>query len=105
MSMMLAVFGALGCALSQSTHASPAPNPLWEVALERGGDVWMARADGSGLKRLIKNAKDPHWSRNGKKVAFSRSGDVWVLNLTTHTQRRVTRFTEKDRAPVTERLR
>lgn len=92
MSIVLAVFAAA------SGAAAPLPDPHWEVAFARGGDVWMARANGSHLKRLAKKANDPRWSPDGRKLAFSRNGAVWVLNLATGKERRVAQFSAKDKA-------
>jgi TolB protein len=64
----------------------------------RGGqrcDIYVMKADGSGLRRLTRNRGSgfPLWSPNGKKIAFLRGypHGVWVMNADGSGQRRVAR--------------
>jgi Tol biopolymer transport system component len=65
-------------------------------------DIWVARRDGSGLRRLTTHAavdEQPAWSPDGTRLAFRSErdglGDIWVMNadgtglvnLTRNTQR------------------
>lgn len=75
--------------------------PAWTWALpgdglivfesDRGGqsDIWIMEADGSNQRNLTNDKGDdlfPSWSRDGKKIAWSRggrapSGEIWIMNL------------------------
>jgi TolB protein len=73
------------------------------------GDIYVMRADGSGVRRLTRNegagwAWFPIWSPNGRKIAFSRvvpppkppysrgwKLEVWVMNADGSGQRRLAR--------------
>jgi hypothetical protein len=49
-----------------------------------GGDVWLARADGSQSRPLAHTIGDesaPRWSPNGRFLAFRLDGDVWIADL------------------------
>jgi hypothetical protein len=39
------------------------------------------RPDGSGLRRITRDARDhgPAWASDGSRLAFSRTGDIWVV--------------------------
>jgi Tol biopolymer transport system component len=37
-----------------------------------GVDVYTSRADGSGLRRVLRNASDPQWSRDGERLLVVR---------------------------------
>jgi TolB protein len=46
-----------------------------------GWNIWVARADGSGAKRIARNANDPTWSRDGRTIAFSSNRDGADSNI------------------------
>jgi Tol biopolymer transport system component len=60
-------------------------NPAWApnggvIAYNRGRDLWIMRADGSGQRLLARNAASPAWSPGGTRIAFLRAGDPWVMS-------------------------
>jgi len=76
------------------SHSFAGVSPAWSpdgkrIAFARwsskiGYSIWIARADGSDAKRIVKNATHPTWSRNGL-IAFAsnRDGadsDVWTMH-------------------------
>ena len=90
-------------------------NPAWSpdgtrIAFERGKrqrspcswcpglwgyDVYVMNADGSGQQRLTRGASQPHWSPDGRKIAFvsqrDGNGDIWLMNADGSDQRNLTR--------------
>jgi Tol biopolymer transport system component len=58
------------------------------------GDIYVAKADGKGVRRLVRNGTFPSWSPDGKEIAFLRNGrtpispdsiwtknaSIWVMN-------------------------
>lgn len=55
-------------------------------------EVAVINADGSGLRALTRNKVDdfsPVWSPNRRRIAFSRSGAVWLMNADGSRQRRL----------------
>jgi Tol biopolymer transport system component len=66
--------------------SSPAfsPDSAWiAFASTRSGasEVWVARADGTGARRVTElgDCHDPSWSPDGSALCFERSGEVWAV--------------------------
>jgi len=81
----VAVVVAALCVLSaaQVVPAAPARSGgLIALSIEEGdySDLYVIRADGTGLRRLTKTPKvteeSPTWSSDGRRIAFSRHGQV-----------------------------
>lgn len=53
-------------------------------------DIWQARPDGRGLKRLIVGAAQPAWSPDGRMIAFTRGGDIYLASAAGKVIRRMT---------------
>ena len=71
------------------------------LAFSHRGDIWKARPDGSGLRRLTRTRgpeEDPAWSPNGRRIAYrdSRRGfnlndEIYVMNADGSRRRNLTR--------------
>jgi Tol biopolymer transport system component len=66
----------------------------------RSGDeeIWVARADATGVRRLTRNPGpdlSPAWSSDGRRIAWSRSGEIWTMNANGSGQKRVVRKAER----------
>lgn len=68
----------------------------WEVRHQPGpderSDIFTVRPDGSGNQRLTftRNASKPKWSPGGRRIAFERPGEVWVMNADGSAKQRLT---------------
>lgn len=64
-----------------------------QLAFVRGGDIWIANADGSAQHRLTDTAaadSQPAWSPNGRRIAFLRgTRQVWIMNADGSGARRI----------------
>jgi Tol biopolymer transport system component len=62
----------------------------------RSGDeeVYLARADGTGVRRLTKLPGpdlSPAWSSDGRRLAWSRSGEIWTMSASGTGKERLVR--------------
>ena len=60
----------------------------------RSGDeeIYVANADGSGVRRLTSSAGpdlSPAWSSGGRRLAWSRKGEIWRMSASGATKSRV----------------
>lgn len=68
---------------------------FWSGKEERGGDIWIIRADGSGARQLTaaQPSDDPSWSPDGREILFStgRNGrnELWVMDKDGRNQRKL----------------
>lgn len=53
-------------------------------------DVYVMRADGTDVRLLARDAADPVATRDGKRIAFVRKGEIWEMARDGSTQRRLT---------------
>lgn len=87
-----------GVAISFSASGAadlPAPSELGRLAFVRDGNLWIAKGDGTGQKRIAFKGKAPVWSPDGKQIAFLRSGEAWVMNLARMKARQVSHTSGK----------
>jgi Tol biopolymer transport system component len=57
--------------------SDPVPSPDGaHVAFERGGSLWVMRPDGRGQRLLARNAIDPAWTPDSRRIAYVRINDV-----------------------------
>jgi Tol biopolymer transport system component len=79
-----------------------APAAVWSpdgrrIAFWDDFAIYVVNADGSGLRRLTRNAfEGPGWSPDGRKLIFVRSADLWVMNADGSGQRNLTRTQRGD---------
>lgn len=70
-------------------------SPAWSsdgrrLAFERGGAIYVIRADGTRLRRLtppLRGGKQPAWSPSGREIAFTRKGALFVMRSDGSRQR------------------
>jgi len=76
----------LSLALALPTKSALPPLALvskWQVAFQRGNDVWIASGDGANPHMILPNADDPSWSRDGMKLAFRRGKHIYIYDVKT----------------------
>lgn len=45
----------------------------------RGRGIYVMRADGSGVRRIVAGSSDPVWSPDGRRIAYSRGDNIAVV--------------------------
>lgn len=100
-------FLVLAAAAFLAPAAAGAGGPIL-FASDRDGDyeLYAARRDGSGLRKLTRNRANDHtpvWSPDGRRIAFvsDRDGDeeIWVMRADGSNARQVTRNRATDLLP------
>lgn len=77
---------------SGASRIMPKPSPAWRIVYERGSDLWVMNANGSGKHRLIADASQPALLFSRKKIAFVRRGNVFVAGIGGTNIRQVTHW-------------
>lgn len=113
-----AVLGLPGLAFTaRAAETPPAPDDAaiaYALSGERGSEIALVRADGTG-RRLLTHATNrrissygPAWSPDGKTIAFSRTDrpggeeaetDIWLVNADGTGLRQVTRMPGEEYSP------
>ncbi len=91
---------AIVLSAGQAAQASfPGENGL--IAYPAADGIHVMRDDGTGdrLVATVANARDPAWSRDGRRIAFAADGEVFVLDLKNGRVRRVTSTAAIEREP------
>lgn len=94
--LFLVLFAATANAAPRQV-AAPEIFRKWPIAFVRNGNIWTAKADGSGQRLAIKHAGVPCWSPDKKRLAFYRDGNIWVANADGSRQRQLTHFGKRHR--------
>ena len=99
------VVAASAAASSASTNTHPGRNGL--IAFEANGahgrsGIAVVHADGRGFRMLTRQAGDsgPAWSPRGRRLVFSRGGDLYAIGADGTGLRRLTRGPGSDRDPT-----
>jgi Tol biopolymer transport system component len=77
----------------QASNSIATMLPPNQILLVRGNDLYVLDPGESRLHRLTKTPEreaGPAVSRDGRKIAFSRDGDIWVMSVNATNQRRLT---------------
>ncbi len=64
--------------------ARPTPEFVWSPDSRRlayldGGDLYVVVADGSGRRKLAKDADDPQWSPDSSRIGYIHANDVYAI--------------------------
>ncbi len=64
--------------------ARPTPEFVWSPDSRRlayldGGDLYVVAADGSGRRKLAKDADDPQWSPDSARIGYVHANDVYAV--------------------------
>ena len=91
--------GALGGISVRPAHAA-FPGKNGKIAFEgKPLSIHTIRPDGSHRRRLTRNGREPAFSANGKKIAFERDGDIWLMRANGSHKKRLTRGGAYDYSP------
>jgi TolB protein len=111
--LVLLLLAAVGCG-SEAVPSLRGPISLRSlhgmIVFSRKGDIWSARADGTGLRRLTSRRGDefdPSWSPDGSRIVYrdSRRGinvndEIYVMNADGSQQRNLTRTVWDEWSPA-----
>jgi len=91
---------------SDATKAVTVPKPPLvgtngRIVFARDGDIYAMPPDSQFAPTLIaNNGSQPVWSPDGTEIAFTRGGDIWVMNAGGSNQRQLTNTAALDRSPT-----
>ena len=99
--------GSSDIALTQTSSAFE-QNPSWSVngkiAYERNGQIWVMNADGTNQMQFPGITQpaplSPVWSPDGTILAFTSSGEIWLIQENGMFERRLTMNSTVDTDPI-----
>jgi Tol biopolymer transport system component len=81
----------LGSISVRPAHAA-FPGKNGKIAFEgKPLSIHTIRPDGSRKRRLTRSGRNPAFSANGRKIAFERRGDIWVMRANGSHKKRLIR--------------
>lgn len=84
------VVGVLAAPAMRAEAAYPGGNG--RIAFELSSNIYTVPAGGSAATKLTSDglSHSPRWSPDGKRIAFNRAGDIWVMNANGTLRRQLT---------------
>src|SRR5687767_6650099 len=102
-----ATAAAFASSLASAGEVHSTPRPAAELAFARAGDIYAARLDGTGLRKLVATRAyegEPTWSPNGRRFLFVRepagNADIYVAAADGTHVRRLTHARGNDYTPA-----
>jgi Tol biopolymer transport system component len=85
---------AFGCA------DTPPPDDFGSPAPPANGGICLADADGSDVRRIVRDGGQPTWSPDGRWIAFVRDFDIYIMRSDGSDVRRITGDEGRQAFPV-----
>jgi len=85
------------------TAGGPEGKIIYYAKREKGYDIFLMNADGSGKRNLTRNPTNqgnPSFSPRGSQIVFQRDGDIWIMNLDGTEQNNLTATSEYEGCPA-----
>jgi Tol biopolymer transport system component len=99
-----------GARATQPEEVDPTGSASARVVFDANWDIYVAKADGSGLKRVttsLAREYDPSWSPDGSKIAYRHQpgddegeAEIYVMNANGSGKRNLTRSPGQDHSPA-----
>jgi TolB protein len=89
MKKITAILAAVGAALGDVAPASAAPASSNPVAYVRNGDIYVSRGNAETRLTTGGGRSRPHWSPDGRRIAYLKGGQLWTMNADGTAARRL----------------
>jgi Tol biopolymer transport system component len=63
-------------------------------------NLYIVHTDGSGLRKLVDDSRDPSWSPDGKWIAFAGTGQIEIVSPDGHNLRNLSNDASFDYSPA-----